>query len=211
MSCLAINEPDCFINNFYNTGVQTIEMLKDFILGFCNDKSKLTSEDDRLSVGILIMEYLMPLMEDSYFFESQFVRFLQQIVLIDRQGFIDVLFKIFSLSFTDEYLKKWTMHLMHACSREVLLQPLSTLNVSCIDNFLKLIIHILARDRFKAAWLASPYFYQDLEKLYSMHLPSTQEWKKILQVLYHPLLKETFANKVKYERNFKKIRDSFDA
>lgn len=118
--CLAINEPDCLINNFYNTGVQTMEVLKDFIFGYINDQSNATNEDDRLSIGIMITEHLMPLMEDMHFFESQIIRFLQQVILIDKKPFIDTILKVFLLAFPDNYLKRWVMHFMTSTCREII-------------------------------------------------------------------------------------------
>ena len=57
------------------------------------------------------------------------------------------------------------------------------------------------------AWLMSPYFIQDLELIYSLHLMTTQEWKNLLSVVYHPLLNKSYSNKIKYEKNFNKWRE----
>lgn len=60
------------------------------------------------------------------------------------------------------------MHLMHFCCQSF---------VQCMPNdplakeeHLRLILNILSRERFRAAWLLSPYFNEDLHLLYSMHL-----------------------------------------
>lgn len=87
---------------------------------------------------------------------------------------------------------------------------MNTMHASNSDNIIKLVIEVCKREKLKAAWLQSPYFYQDLEKLFGLHLISTQEWKKQLEVIYHPLLSDTFPNKVKYEKNFNKMRKNFD-
>lgn len=75
---------------------------------------------------------------------------------------------------------------------------------------MQLIIELLQRDKIKAAWLVSPFFFQDLEKLYALHLPTNSEWAKFLQVVYHPLLSNTEPNKVKYEKNFKRLKKNFN-
>jgi len=72
-------------------------------------------------------------------------------------------------------------------------------------NYLSVVYEMVSRDKFKAAWLQSPYFCTDLELLYSLHLLTTQEWKDHLKVVYHPLLSTSYANKVKYEKNFNEI------
>jgi len=48
-----------------------MDFFKDFIIGYCREQNKKISEDERLSVGMLLLEYLMPLMEDPYFLEAQ--------------------------------------------------------------------------------------------------------------------------------------------
>ena len=47
-----------------------MDFFKDFIIGYCREPNKKISEDERLSVGLLLLEYLMPLMEDPYFLEA---------------------------------------------------------------------------------------------------------------------------------------------
>lgn len=73
-------------------------------------------------------------------------------------------------------------------------------------GYLTIIHEILKRDRFKSAWLQSPYFFGDLELLYSLHLPTSEEWKTHLKVIYHPLLTKhnsnCTSNKIKYEKQF---------
>ena len=49
-----------------------------------------------------------------------------------------------------------------------------------------------------------------MEQLYSLHLMTTEEWKKHLKVMYHPLLGKSYSNKIKYEKQFKEISDVFD-
>ena len=40
---------------------------------------------------------------------------------------------------------------------------------------------------------------------------TTEEWKDHLKVIYHPLLSNSYSNKIKYEKNFKEIQDVLDA
>lgn len=80
VSYLAINEPDCFINGYYNPGVQVMDFFRDFVIGFCHEQNGRISIDERLSVGCLLLEYLMPIMEDAYFLEAQVLHFLTELV-----------------------------------------------------------------------------------------------------------------------------------
>lgn len=112
-------------------------------------------------------------------------------ILIDYNHFLDTLFMVFEMTFSDDYLKKWVMHFMNSCCRDLIHQPLNQMHASTSENVVKLVSEVCKRDKLKAAWLQSPYFYQDLEKLYGLHVISTQEWKTQLQVVYHPLLSDS--------------------
>ena len=46
----------------------------------------------------------------------------------------------------------------------------STTNSFTYIGYLNIVLEVLKRERFKAAWLQSPYFFGDLEQLYSLHL-----------------------------------------
>ena len=106
-----------------------------------------------------------------------------------KPALTDVVFRVYLLSFDDEYLKKWTAKLMKSCCKKLLQQPMtSTTNSFTYMGYLTIVHEILKRDRFKSAWLQSPYFFGDLERLYSLHLPTFEEWKTHLKVVYHPLL-----------------------
>ena len=65
---------------------------------------------------------------------------------------------------------------------------ISTTNSFTYLGYLTIVHEILMRERFKAAWLQSPYFFSNLEQLYSLHLLTEEEWKVHLKVVYHPLL-----------------------
>jgi hypothetical protein len=66
---------------------------------------------------------------------------------------------------------------------------------------MKAIIMFLERDSFLYAWLCSETLYQDLEYLYSMHLPSGQQWDKIVPHIYHELIPGSEPNKKSYNGN----------
>ncbi len=133
---------------------------------------------------------------------------MSELVGLKRNDLVEVTYKVFDISFNDEYLAKWVMHLMHNVCRKIVKHPLSS-NYSLI-NHLGVVVHILQRPRFMTAWLMSPYFYQDLELIYSLHLMTTQEWKNLLNVVYHPLLNKSYSNKIKYEKNFNSVAANFD-
>ena len=145
----------------------------------------------------------MPYMEDAYYLEAQVLAFLTELITIKKPAILEAVFHMYSLSFNDEFIKKFVSNLVHCCGKKLIQQGMRSDFESSI--YLAVIYEICSRDRFKAAWLQSPYFCQDLEMMYSLHLLTTEEWQKHLKVIYHPLLSKTLANRVKYENNFSKI------
>ena len=71
---------------------------------------------------------------------------------------------------------------------------------------------ILQRDFSRYVWLRSDKFFDHLEELFTVHLPSTAEWTQALEVIYHDFLlpKDPMlhANRLKptdkqvYEKNY---------
>ena len=133
------------------------------------------------------------------------LHFLTELVQLSKPQLTEAAFKVFNIMFSDEYLSRWVALLVQACCKRLVQKPLTSHHA--YENYVGVILLILARPRYKAAWLDSPYFYTDLEMLYSLHLLTTQEWRDYLKVLYHPLLNTSLTNKLKYEKNFGEIRD----
>ena len=48
-----------------------MDFFKDFIIGFCHEMNAGISVDERLTIGCLLLEHQMPLMEDAFYLESQ--------------------------------------------------------------------------------------------------------------------------------------------
>jgi len=70
---------------------------------------------------------------------------------------------------------------------------------------MKIILMLIERETFLYAWLCSETLYQDLEYLYSMHLPSSQQWDKIVPQTYHEFIPGTEKNREPYLRNINLI------
>lgn len=67
---VAVNEPDCMINNYYLPSEFLLDRVKNYILAFSDSKFSKVSEDEKLFVGGILLEYLFPLMEEPFIFES---------------------------------------------------------------------------------------------------------------------------------------------
>ena len=126
VSCLGINEPDCLINSYYDPGVQVMDFFRDFVIGFCHDQNAGISIDERLSVGCLLVEYLMPIMEDPYFLEAQVLHFLTELVQLSKPELTEAAYRVFDIQFSDEYLSKWVAHLIQACCKRLVQKPLTS-------------------------------------------------------------------------------------
>lgn len=72
-------------------------------------------------------------------------------------------------------------------------------------NYMKLVVELMQRDTFMYAWLCSDYFYEDLEHLYMMHLPSLTDWNILVPDAYHQLCVQTLGNKERNQNQLKHI------
>jgi hypothetical protein len=61
-SSCAINEADCFVHNYYSVAMYIVETIKRYVVIYY-DYPMLT-QDERLMVGSILYEYLIPLMND---------------------------------------------------------------------------------------------------------------------------------------------------
>ena len=137
--------------------------------------SKL-SIDERMAVGCTIFEYLLPMTEDAYVMEV-FVDFL--IGTMSNKDQAETIINLIDLSVSNEQIKLLIKDLMQILARKLLQQKpekFQERNDKDINCF-KLIEKILKNERFKAAWLQSPYLFEDLEMIYGLHLLTKSEWQ----------------------------------
>jgi len=59
----------------------------------------------------------------------------------------------------------------------------------------------MARDEFLYAWVSSDGFFEDLEMIYEMHVPSQTDWDTFLGV-FHEYLPGSQENAKKFMKNF---------
>ena len=71
--CLSLNEPDCLINNYDSVASFLMSMLRDYTMQYRDPKHIRLSSDEKVMIGSLILEYLEPMLDDSYLLEIQFV------------------------------------------------------------------------------------------------------------------------------------------
>ena len=57
-------------------------------------------------------------------------------------------------------------------------------------NYLLLLEYLITRESFLAAVISSPTFDEEMEILFSVHLPTKKEWMRQLEVMYHELIPE---------------------
>ena len=67
-NCTAINEPECMVNNYYSTAMFIMETIKRYVVIYYDFPH--LSQDERLMVGSVLFEYLIPLMSDKYIMED---------------------------------------------------------------------------------------------------------------------------------------------
>jgi len=103
----AVNEPDCMINNYYLPSEFLLDRVKNYILAFSDSKFSKVSEDEKLFVGGILLEYLFPLMEEPFIFESLIVYFFYELILIKRKELIETVLKTFELHCSAEQSREW--------------------------------------------------------------------------------------------------------
>ena len=97
-----------------------MDFFKDFVIGYCHEASNAISRDERLAIGCLILDHQMPLMEDAYYLEAQVLQFLAELANLKKPNLTETVFQLYSLCFSDEYLRKWTMYLVHFCCKKLI-------------------------------------------------------------------------------------------
>ena len=104
-----INEAQCFINGYYSTSVFLMDKLKAYLLVYLDyTKHSQMSEAEKLLVGSVILEYLTPLLDDPFIFESQFVYSLfYELALINRRDMFDLVFKTLDAHCTPNQFKSF--------------------------------------------------------------------------------------------------------
>ena len=100
-------------------GIKIMDLFKDFIIGYGHESNAEVNMDEKLSVGCLLVEHQMPLMEDSYYLESQVLQFLCELSQFKRPILTNAVFKVYQICFTEEFLFKWTCQIMEICCRKL--------------------------------------------------------------------------------------------
>jgi len=67
-----------------------MDHLKSYVMVYPNYKS--ISEDERMIIGSIILEYLAPLMEDTHIFENHIIQFFYELALIKKEHISDLVF-----------------------------------------------------------------------------------------------------------------------
>lgn len=91
----AINEPDCLINHYVTPTAILIDQLKNFVLAFDHADFRSLCPDERVMVGSIILEYLLPLIADEYVFETLLMEMFRQLLIQKKTSCIYTALKTF--------------------------------------------------------------------------------------------------------------------
>lgn len=97
-SSLAINEPDCNINGYGSTMLIILDKLRLWLVAMGKLDIKCPT-DEKYAVGCILVENLLPMLEDHYIIEIM-VDFILETMALKQQA--DTLFKLLGLSFSNE-------------------------------------------------------------------------------------------------------------
>lgn len=121
--CSAVCEPECFVKNYCDTGYFLMEFVKRYI--FVHNDFTDISEDMRLMVGCLLLEYLHPLVTkepSKYLMEYQLVHFFFEMLNMPSmhvERLTKLVLDLFEIYFTDEQLQELLWPLMTILCRKV--------------------------------------------------------------------------------------------
>lgn len=206
-NCSAINEPDCQINNYYSTASFIQETIKRYVVTYYEFPD--LSIDERLMVGSILFEYLMPLMNDSYIMEDIIVQFFFELVMIPKPEFFELIVKTMEVHCSIEQLIDWTQLFMSSLCRKIneiqLAKSERETNKEFDLNYMKVLIEVLKQDKFMYAWLSSEQINEDLENVYMLHLPSSTDWEILIPNVYHELCPNSDQYKEQYQQCVKHI------
>ena len=99
-SCMSIQEPDCHVHSYYSTAMFLLETYKLFVVEYFN-YSKVP-EDQRLAAGSVLMEYLTPLMKDTYIMDELILHFFLDLMIIKREHYYDIVIRTILLHFSPD-------------------------------------------------------------------------------------------------------------
>ena len=71
-------------------------------------------------------------------------------------------------------------------------------------------LDILSKDDYLFAFLNSETFFQDLEHIYELHLPSKTDWELVLSPVFHEYVSGNLEQAQKYMKSYQKSQASFD-
>lgn len=134
--------------------------------------------DERLAVGSMLIEYIFPLILDDYLMEEQLIQFMYEVTMIKKEELKNLILDLFEMHLSVDQLKVFIQKFMKHITKKIL-------NLDILINqsgkpskkefdmtHFQLLLDILERDEFLYAWIISDTFFQDLETIYDMHMPS---------------------------------------
>jgi len=66
------------------------------------------------------------------------------------------------------------------------------------------------KDEFLYAWLSSPNFFEDLELVYSIHMPSKSDYNSYLDPPFHDMLPNSEQNQKSFTSNYRMIEEIYE-
>jgi hypothetical protein len=92
---ISINEPECLVNNYITVSAILVDQFRNFILAFSIPEFRHLSSDERLFVGSIILEYMLPLLADDYVFESLLMEMMKQLLILGKSESLHMAFMAF--------------------------------------------------------------------------------------------------------------------
>lgn len=113
-----IQEPDAEVHELKRVCGAIIDCLKSFLIAFW-EFPKL-AVDERLALGSILVEYLFPLVVDSYLMEEQLLQFLYEVTLIPKPELTKLILDLLEAHLAKEQMEIFVAQLMKPLVKKIL-------------------------------------------------------------------------------------------
>ena len=130
--------------------------------------------------------------------------------MIKKQELKDLIFDLLELHLSPDQLKVFIQNFMRYLTKKML-------NIDMLMNqngkptkkdfdmtYFQLLLDMIQRDEFLYCWIVSDTFFQDLETIYELHLPSQSDWDSYLNPTFHEYLPGQQDHSSRYLKNYQR-------
>mmetsp|Transcript_13627 Transcript_13627/g.23196 ORF Transcript_13627/g.23196 Transcript_13627/m.23196 type:complete len:774 (+) Transcript_13627:464-2785(+) len=208
-------EPDAEVQKSTAVCGRIIDSIKEYLIAFW-EFPKIPI-DERLALGSVLIEYLFPLVLDDYLMLDQFWPFMHQVVMIGKPEFKNLILDLIEMHLSSDQLRVFVQKFMRLSilkcqSMSILVnhmgKPASRRPFDLL-NF-QLILEMVSREEYMYAWIFHDSFFEDLENLFELHMPSQTDWDHYFDPPFHEYVPGSQDKIRRSTKNYFKTQKAFN-